>query len=114
MSKPILFTLKPNLLEGGRTYYCPDCAQVEGVLSYYPEVRAALDIRAVDFARPRPAVIALLGAENQGCPVLILHAGTATPPAEVHPRTANGHTFVAGARDITTYLALTSGSTFPH
>ena len=114
MSKPILFTLKPNLLEGGRTFYCPDCAMVEGVLSDYPEVRAQLDVRSVDFARPRPAVIGLLGAENQGCPVLILPEGSPTPAAEVHPRTANGQTFIAGARDITTYLALTMGSPFPH
>jgi hypothetical protein len=114
MSKPILFTLKPNFTENGRAYYCPDCATVEGVLSYHPEVRAQLDVRPVDFARPRPAVIELIGAENQGCPVLILPDGSATPAAEVHPRTANGQTFIAGARDITTYLALTMGSTFPH
>ncbi len=114
MSKPILFTLKPNLVEGGRTYYCPDCAMVAGVLSYHPDAAAALDLRPVDFARPRPAVIELLGAANQGCPVLILPAGAAAPPAEVHPRTANGHVFIAGARDITTYLALIHGSTFPH
>ena len=114
MSKPILFTLKPNFAEGERTFYCPDCATVEGVLSYYPEVRAKLDIRPVDFARPRPAVIQLIGAENQGCPVLILPEGSANPAAEVHPRTAHGRTFIAGARDITTHLALTMGSAFPH
>ena len=114
MSKPILFTLKPNLVEGGRTYYCPDCAMVAGMLSYHPDAAAALEVRSVDFARPRPAVIEMLGAENQGCPVLILPTDAAAPPAEVHPRTANGYTFIAGARDITTYLALEYGSTFPH
>ncbi len=114
MAPPILFTLKPNLLEVGRTFYCPDCAMVAGLLSYHPDVAAKLDIRPVDFARPRPAVIELLGAENQGCPVLILPAEAAAPPAEAQPRQANGHTFLAGARDITTYLALVYGSTFPH
>ncbi len=113
MSKPILFTLKPNFFEGDRTFYCPECATVEGVLSYFPDVRAKLDVRHADFARPRPAVIELLGVENQGCPVLILPEGS-TPSAEVHPRTANGRTFIAGARDITTHLALTMGSAFPH
>ena len=114
MSKPILFTLKPNLKEAGRTYYCPDCSMVTGVLSYHPEVKEQLDVRTVDFARPRPAVIEMLGEEHQGCPVLILPAGTKAPAAEVHPHTAKGYTFIAGARDITTYLALTYGSTFPH
>ncbi len=113
MSKPILFTLKPNLVEGGRTYFCPDCAMVAGVLSYHPEVVAKLDVRTVDFARPRPAVIELLGAENQGCPVLIL-SGDMISPAEAHPRTANGRIFIAGGRDIATYLALAYGGTFPH
>ena len=114
MPKPILFTLKPNLVEGGRTYFCPDCATVEGALSYSPEIRAALDVRRVDFARPRPAVVELLGVENQGCPVLNLPSGSAAPAAEAHPRTVNGHTIIAGARDITTYLALTAGGAFPH
>ena len=111
MSKPILFTLKPNLVEGGRTYFCPDCALVAGVLSYHPEVAAKLDVRSIDFARPRPAVIEMLGAENQGCPVLILPPDAEAPP---EARTANGHTFLAGGREIATYLAITFGSTFPH
>ena len=114
MSKPILFTLKPNLVEGGRTFFCPDCAMVAGVLSYHPEVAAQLDVRSVDFARPRPAVIELLGAENQGCPVLILPADAVAPPVEVHARTANGRMFIAGAREIATYLASTFGGTLPH
>ena len=113
MPKPILFTLKPNFLEGGRSYFCPDCAMVEGALAYHPEAKAELDIRPVDFARPRPEVIELLGAENQGCPVLVLPPDTA-PPAGVHSRTANGRTFVSGAKDITTYLALAFGGPFPH
>ena len=113
MSKPILFTLKPNLAEAGRTYFCPDCAMVTGFLSYHPDVAAKLDVRSVDFARPRQAVIELIGAENQGCPVLILPSD-ASAPAEANPRTANGRTIIAGGRDIATYLALAYGGTFPH
>jgi hypothetical protein len=28
--------------------YCPDCAIIEGILSYYPELRKELDIVYVD------------------------------------------------------------------
>ena len=113
MSKPILFTLKPNLVEGGRTYFCPDCAMVAGLLSYHSDVSAKLDVRSIDFARPRPSVVELIGAENQGCPVLVLPEDS-VPPAGATSRTANGRTFIAGGRDIATYLALVYGGTYPH
>lgn len=114
VSKPILFTLKPNLQEAGRTWHCPDCATITGVLSYHPEVAAKLDWRQVDFARPRPAVIELIGSENQGCPVLILPEGAPLPAAEFQPKSANGRVFISDVRAIANYLATTYGASYPH
>jgi hypothetical protein len=72
-----LFLLNPGFhdtqLGDSTRYYCPHCAMIEGVLQYYPHLKEELDIDYVDFARPRTAVVELLGEENQGCPVLIIH-----------------------------------------
>ena len=79
----LLTPLFPDAKAGPGRYHCPECAQVEGLLSYFPYLRARLEVSYVNFPRPRPAVVALVGAENQGCPVLVL-AGEA--PAGVKVR----------------------------
>lgn len=72
-----LFLLNPDFIDpkvdnNGILYYCPDCAIVEGILSYYPEIRKKLDIIYVDFETPRMQIVALVGEENQGSPVLVI------------------------------------------
>lgn len=72
-----LFLLNPDFIDQkednkGKLYYCPDCAIVEGILSYYPALRKELDIVYVDFATPRRKIVELIGEENQGSPVLII------------------------------------------
>lgn len=73
----ILFLLSPNFSDSlrdqdGKLYYCPDCALIEGVLSYYPHIRQQIDIRYIDFPHPRKEIIELVGDSHQGCPNLIL------------------------------------------
>ena len=73
----ILFLLNPNFTDGardseGKRYYCPSCAFLEGVLHYCPELRERLDIRYIDYPRPRREIIELVGDANQGCPNLVL------------------------------------------
>jgi len=74
-----LFLIKPDFQDTKRNaekkYFCPPCARIEGVLSFYPQLRNQLEVRYVDFARPRPAIIELIGEENQSCPVLVLDDG---------------------------------------
>lgn len=81
LKQPILFLIRansrPDRPEG---WYCPDCALVEGVLAYYPQLRAAIDVRHVDFDRPRTAIIALVGEAFQDSPCLLLDP--AVGPAE--------------------------------
>jgi len=72
-----LFLLKPGFTDSkadneGKLYYCPDCAMIEGVVRYYPQLEELMEIQHVDFKRPRPAIIELIGEENQSCPVLII------------------------------------------
>lgn len=80
----ILFLLRSNLeVRGTAGRYCPDCALIEGVLVYHPALRQALDIRYVDFARPRQAIVDLVGEGEQGCPMLLVAPDRAPAGAQV-------------------------------
>lgn len=74
-----LFLLKPDFQDINRDtkakYFCPPCTLIEGLLSFYPRLRHELEVHYVDFARPRPAIIDLIGEANQSCPVLVLNDG---------------------------------------
>jgi len=75
-----LFLLKPDFQDKLRSnetkFFCPPCTLIEGLLSYYPFLREKLEVHYVDFVRPRPSIIELIGEENQSCPVIILNDGT--------------------------------------
>ena len=75
-----LFLLKPDFQDVNRNadarYICPPCTMLEGILSFYPRLRTELEVNYVDFQRPRPAIVELIGEANQGCPVLILEDGS--------------------------------------
>ena len=78
MVKPILFLLKNGFLDpavGPDRFYCPYCLRVEGMLAVFPKLRDKLDIRYVDFLKPRGQLPELAGHANQSCPQLILPDG---------------------------------------
>ena len=103
-AKPILFLLRagfPDATRGPGGFFCPECATIAGLLYYYPQLTEALDVRQVEAPRPRPDVVALVGAENQSCPVLVLPPGDL--PAGVP--LANGRAFVSGPTAIVAFLA---------
>lgn len=115
MQRDQLYLLNPGFLDqGSGPYFCPGCAQMVGLLEFYPALKARLEMRYLDFPRPRPELIALLGEENQSCPVLVL----ANPPAsgDVSPliQKAKSRWFVEGADEIARYLAHAYGSGMPH
>ena len=74
-----LFLLKADFQDAsradGKRYFCPDCVIIEGLLSYYPRLLNELEVKYVNFARPRQVLVDLLGEENQSCPVLVLEDG---------------------------------------
>jgi Protein of unknown function (DUF3088) len=109
-----LFLLKPDFQDGGdQRYYCPHCAQLEGVLSFYPRLRKEIDVEYVDFARPRLAIVKLLGEENQDAPVLVV-GGSLPPSVNVDNGSANGQVFISGEENIGLYLAQRYGIGLPH
>jgi len=75
-----LFLLKADFKDlnrdDGKRYFCPDCVMIEGLLSYYPQLKEELTVKYVNFARPRQVLVDLLGEENQSCPVLVLDDGS--------------------------------------
>ncbi|MGV6820875.1 MAG: DUF3088 family protein [Parvularcula sp.] len=104
MSRDILFLLPPGFEDEDRFQYCPECAEVWGLLHYFPAIKEALDIRYMDIHRPRTEMVGLLGTAHQNCPTLVLQ--DASPHAELATiGTANGYRFVDNARDIGKYWA---------
>ena len=115
MMRPLLFILKRSFADpkaGPGMFFCPHSATVEGLLSFHPELRTRLDVRYVDFARPRREVIAELGEANQACPVLILPRDW--PEAVATGRRAEGRTFFVGATEIAGFLSEWAGIGMPH
>ncbi|RKD85976.1 DUF3088 domain-containing protein [Mangrovibacterium diazotrophicum] len=104
----------PNADTEGKRYFCPSCATVKGALSYYPELEEKLDVEYVDFKRPRPAIIDLIGEENQSCPVLILDEGAKPVSGNIEVKSANGKLFINETDDILKYLSETFGIGYPH
>lgn len=114
MKKDQLYLLPTDFEDDGKTYYCPGCVEVLGVLESYPRLKDTLEIHEVDFTRPRPKLVNLLGEENQGSPVLILAEVPTDAPSHLKIQSANGHSFVADAREIGEYWAFAHGIGLPH
>ena len=115
MNRDRLYLIKAGFRDQGpRPYFCPGCAEVLGLLEFYPALKWRLEIHYVDFPRPRPELVALRGEENQSCPVLVLAAVPESASATLRVQHANGHAFVEGAREIAEYLAHIHGTGLPH
>lgn len=114
MGKHILFILKPGFYDGeDGPYFCPHSAALEGFIKYVPEIEEKVDVRRVEFPRPRKDIVELIGEENQGSPVLVLDAGTAVPPeAQVYEETDRA--FIHDEIQISNFLSRTFGLMKPH
>lgn len=103
--KDQLFLMKPGFTNAGiGPFYCGDSVPVEGLLSFFPSLRSAIDVSYVDFPRPRQAIVDLVGEGHQSVPVLVL-ANTAETPSSVEVHSANGRRFIDDERDIRAYLS---------
>lgn len=110
MAKDTLFLITPGFADPkhpGVSFVCPSCNQVEGLLASFPDLASRLDVKRVGFARPREAVIALVGEANQGLPVLIL---AQDPPSDASEQ--EGVFFIKDTARILELLAERHG--FPH
>lgn len=76
--KPILYLLKRDFRDPaypGKTFFCPFCLRLEGLLALYPQVRHATDVRYVGFNKPRGELAEFAGDDSQSCPQIIIQNG---------------------------------------
>jgi hypothetical protein len=114
MVKPVLFLLKPGFYDdSGGPYFCSSSAAVEGFFKYAPEVEWRLDVRRIDFPRPRKEIVELIGAANQGCPVLVL-GEVDDLPTEAKRSEETGMAYISESTPICEFLGRTFGVARPH
>jgi hypothetical protein len=129
-----LYVLRPGFSDKGEIWFCPYSAQVIGMLTYYPQIRATLDVIELDFGKPRYPVATMLGEDHQSLPVLVL--GDDSPSQPIGPEgkaphgraafagdgsakhvtvdKAGGRRYVSKTIEILRYLAATRGVPAPH
>jgi len=104
--KDQLYLLRPGFHNAGvGPLYCGDSLPVEGLLSFFPQLRTLIDVHYLEFPRPRAALVSALGEQNQGIPVLILAAERQVVDADLSPKEANGKRFFADEKSIRRYLS---------
>lgn len=112
MSKDLLFLLPPGFEDNNRREFCPECAELWGVLHYYPAIKEALDIRYVGIDHPREPICELLGEGRWNAPTLIL--GGASPAPQMDSiKSSNGRFYLGSARQIAKYFGIRFGIAHP-
>lgn len=112
VTKDILFLLAPGFEDNDRREYCPECAEMWGLLSYFPAIKDSVEINYQPIAKPRADIVAMLGDKNQNCPTLIL-SETSPDFDTVGIMKKNGHRFINNARNIGQYYARRYGTPWP-
>lgn len=92
-------------------FFCPDCTLLEGLLANNPQQASAIDVVYVDFAKPRHALIARVGEQNQSLPLLILSAGSSS---EHQSGVYNGRSYITDLKGITAAMAERHGFPVKH
>jgi hypothetical protein len=108
--KDQLYLLRPGFHNAGiGPLYCGDSLPVEGLLSFFPQLRTLIDVHYLEFPRPRATLVTALGEEHQGVPVLILADDREIAEGAVTPNNAKGKRFFADERSIRRYLSAQYG-----
>jgi len=107
-----LFLLAPGFFDNDRREYCPECAEISGLLSYFPAIKESLEIYYQPIAKPRMEMVGLLGDKNQNCPTLVLAENSPSFP-DCRIMRKSGHRFINNARDIGKYYARRFGTPWP-
>ena len=112
MQKDTLFLLAPGFEDNDRREFCPECAEIWGLLSWFPAIQKSIEITYVPIEKPRAAMSKLLGDKNQNAPTLILHSES--PDYEnCGIRQYRGQRFLNNAKDIGKYYAARYGTPYP-
>ncbi len=109
-NKDILFLLPPGFEAKDRREYCPECAEVWGVLHYYPAMKEALEIHYVGLDHPRDPICEYLGEGDWNAPTLVLSAASSDFAAA---RRSGEQAYLGSARAIAKYFAAQYGTAVP-
>jgi hypothetical protein len=105
--KDQLYLLRPGFMNAGvGPLYCSDSAPVEGVLSFFPNLRKLIDVHYIEFPRPRAVLLEALGEEHQGVPVLIMAPGRHLRKDMPEVKIVRGRSFLNDEKSIRRYLSL--------
>lgn len=112
--KDKLLMLRPGFSQGSEgPFYCGDAVAVEGLLSFFPQLRSQIDVEYIDAPRPRQAIVALIGEANQSAPVLVLGAGREPVDSSVEVRVHGQTQFIDSPDHIRRYLSSQYGVARP-
>lgn len=112
MSKDTLFLLPPGFEANDRREFCPECAEIWGLLAWYPALKETLDVVYVGIDHPRGPIVERLGPGQHNAPTLVLAAGS--PRAAGVPYSeAGGHAFLPSARLIAKHFTALHGTPAP-
>lgn len=112
MTRDTLFFLPPGFYDRGERQFCPECAELWGVLSWFPAIRESLEIVYVPIDKPRADMVDLLGEKNQNAPTLVM-ADNSPAFEDCGIMTMRGKRFINNARDIARYYAKRFGTPVP-
>ncbi len=112
MPRDILFLLPPGFDANGRREFCPECAELWGVLSWFPALKETVDIVYVGIDHPRTEITALLGEGRHNAPTLVLQAGSPRAGGIDYAQ-ANGRAYLPSARLIAKHFAALHGTPVP-
>ena len=112
LSKDVLFLLTGQWDDAdGGPWLCADCCTMEGALAVNPHWVDAITLVRVDYARPRAGIVALLDADHQNAPTLILAGDTVAH--EEPEAVVNGLRIFTDPRTICRQLAVPHGGARP-
>lgn len=112
MPQDTLFILPMSFDSDGQKQFCPECSEIWGLIAWFPELKATLEIVQVGIDHPRPAICALLGEGRHNAPTLVLHTGSERVRGLAYSE-ANGHAYLASARLIAKHFAAVYGTPIP-
>jgi hypothetical protein len=108
--KDRLYILSAPFEDMGQSWYCNDCATLEGALRANPGWVEKIDVRRMPFPRPRQELIDLIGEDNQWMPVLVMDADGAPPDA----KRVGAYAILTAPKEIAQALVARHGGAGPH
>jgi len=112
MMHDTLFLLPPGFAANGQREFCPECAEIWGVLAWYPVLKETLDIIYVGIDQPRAPITALLGDGRHNAPTLVLHPESFRAEGVPYCE-ASGRAYLSSARLIAKHFAVSYGTPVP-